>query len=218
MNMELTEIEKQRIKLEETYRTEVRAAMTDGKLPSRIWRFLNSQFGFWLISAGLASFLAWSVGRWEHQRREISEHRRAIKQLDFEIPCRISQIQHRLDHVNALNEPSARETQVKEIIQSMRVPPGTNDSALYPEYARLNLASLVAELFRHEQALGGGNLKDLERVLSHLMGLETFFQVQKAPYSDPKKIAGKICAELWLVRWRNGWWYYSECSREKPFP
>jgi hypothetical protein len=75
MKLELTELEKQRIKLEESSRAEVRSTMSEGKSSSKLWNFLNSQFGLWLITGGLVSLLAWAVGHWNHQREEQSAHR-----------------------------------------------------------------------------------------------------------------------------------------------
>jgi hypothetical protein len=170
----------------------------------------------------LVSFLTWSVGLWNHRRREESEHREAIKKLDFEIPFRFSKVQHSLDQAQRIAEPEKREGRVKDIVDHLRMAPGTNDPALNPDYNGFTLPGLVAELHRHIEALGGNDTDELERVLGHLAGLETFFQQANASYSalysDPKKIGGAIAGDLWLSRWRHGSWYYVEGSREKPFP
>src|SRR4051812_29667706 len=178
--MELSEIEKGRIKLEEIYRAEVRQAISDTKSSSGIWKFLNSQFGLWLITGALVSFLTWSVGLWNHRRREESDHREAIKKLDFEIPFRFSRVQHSLDQAQQITEPAQRERRVKEILDHLRQAPETNDPALNPDYNRFTLPGLVAELHRHVEALGGNNTYELERLLGHLAGLETFFQQANA--------------------------------------
>src|ERR1041385_2688067 len=110
---QLVESDRARIRLEETYRAEIRSALGSAQTGrSRTWTFLNSNLGLWLLSAVFITGFGALYNSWQHDRdiertrqerqtenlritrdreaRDLQARRSAIDRLDREISYRMS--------------------------------------------------------------------------------------------------------------------------------
>lgn len=162
----LSDTEKDKIRLEETYRDEIRKSLA-AKQRSNIWTFLNSSIGLWLLSAIFitAGGALWKQAEASHQQAakeqqakidEATARRKAIGRLDLEIGYRFSQVQQRLYHLTKESlSDDERQRRVRSVVQSFQKPPGTDYSPLYPEFANFSLIALVSELQRYARTSPG---------------------------------------------------------------
>ena len=90
----LTESKKARIRAEEVFREEVRQELADARdsfdRKSRIWSFLNSALGLWLLSAVVLSGVGGAVTWWQRSQALRSLQFDRLQKLNAEIECRIS--------------------------------------------------------------------------------------------------------------------------------
>ena len=135
----LTEEERQRIRLEEQYRLEIRRQIEQEKpKSSRLWTFLNSTFGLWLLSAVVITWASTlytqSLNRrieaqkaQDTAKAEATKNKDLVERLDLEIGYRLSQVQIHL--VSLVTEwgkkkhlafrPDKGQKDVREIIDSL---------------------------------------------------------------------------------------------------
>ena len=96
----LNENEKERIRLEEIYRDEVRQSLKEKKEQS-IWKsvisFLNTGLGLWLLSFFIVTIGGKIITRWIARLKEQTETRTLIRKLDTEISYRLDSIRKYLD-------------------------------------------------------------------------------------------------------------------------
>ncbi|HYX72818.1 MAG TPA: hypothetical protein VE732_08605, partial [Nitrososphaera sp.] len=80
----LTEDEKEKIKLEEEYRFEVRNQLqtANQKESSNLWSFLNSSFGLWLLSAIFITGAGFLYTNYQNSRAESLKNEEIIQKLD----------------------------------------------------------------------------------------------------------------------------------------
>ena len=151
----LSDAEKENIRLEETYRAEIRKSLAP-KQRSGVWTFLNSSFGLWLLSAIFITVggALWKQAEVTHQKAakeqqakidEAIARRQAIGRLDLEIGYRFSQVQQRLYHLSKDSlADDERQRRVQSVVQSFQKPPGGEYSSLYPDFANFSLVALVS--------------------------------------------------------------------------
>ncbi len=162
----LTEQEKDHIRLEESYRHDVRKQLEDGAdKPQRekTWEFLNSAFFLWFLSSvviGLGSFgyTLWDKQRdekqkyWQTQQEENrrqheqrvtieNENRIIRKKLDTEISSRLVYI-HSLTHKEGVvSDPIFEALTVLEKPAESKFP-----ANVIPEHSTRNIPTLLLEL------------------------------------------------------------------------
>lgn len=138
----LDEKERARIREEEIFRSEVRKELSPKAFsPSRrerIWAFLNSTFGFWLLSSIVVGALTWGVTTYLERREIRKTTQERIRRLDLEIS-------NRLDLVQLQARAVTDEKFALDMGRRLVNPPGPNN-AIQPEFANWNLKSLVIEL------------------------------------------------------------------------
>jgi len=222
----LTDQEKEKIKLEEAYRNEVREYFKT-KAPKKsflsfIPRFFNSAFGLWLLSA---IFLPGAVKFYEDYKAEMVDVKRTneeIDKLELEIGYRYSQVLVNLYDlsIDSLQPQISRDYRIEEVRRaalSIGESKNAENTFLYTEYSKWSLLALLAEEKRLLQHLGK-DTDSIDRVIGHISGLKVFYEVRKVDFADVEKVAGNIQEELWLSRWKNGGFYFSEGSMKMPFP
>lgn len=213
----LTDEEADRIRLEEHYRYEIRQRLCTDKQPSRLWAFLNSSFGMWILSAIVLSGLGSLYTKHREQHETQEREQQAVERLDLEIGYRFSQVQVFLYETSRLKIPDQeRESKVRIALLGLTKPPTTTSDFqhLFPEYSTFGLPALIAELRRLES--DPEHIDSLRGVMPHLAGLEVFFEVQDAPLTNPTKVAGAIIDKLVLGRWER-LWYFLDGSKDDPF-
>ncbi len=89
----LTGGEKDRIRLEEVYRREVQLALSRTEpapgLQKRVWTFLNSAVGIFLLSTVVVGGLSWSYAKWDESRHVRRKTEQQAERLVIEIAGRV---------------------------------------------------------------------------------------------------------------------------------
>jgi hypothetical protein len=231
----ISEETKNRIQLEEWYRTEVRDQIQRKKerenrsRSSRLIGFLNSSLGLWMLSAifvtGAGSaYTQWRTAHEEQQKKETQARMDAEKmketteRLRLEVGHRISQT---LGLLSNLSDKRGRGTlgtghnigEVRSVLASFRNGTGQKVAPLYHEFASYSTIGLLTELRRLEPRPDKKN--SLDRAIEDLSGLDGLLEVEKAPLSSPKSVAGAILKRFSSILW--GDFYYLDCPAEAPF-
>jgi len=225
----LTDKDKEQLRLEEQYRSEVRKQL-EGKSPprSRVWLFLNSSFGLWLLSAILITWggtlytqsqnrRAEASKRQEIERAEKLKERELVQRLDLEIAYRFSQFQVHLTYLvsswggkskHLPFQPGKGEKDVREIIDSLSRAAAVKYPPLYEEFGNLSTLALIAELRRHVPEKEQG---DLDHVIADMSGIYIFLDVRKVKISDVYGVGNAVFDGMTLQRWREAHFYFSDC-------
>lgn len=216
----LNENERERIRLEETYRAEVRNKLAE-EAPkpkkSPILAFLNSSLGLWLLSAVFITGAGALFTQYEHARAEDAKRRETIERLDLEISYRYSRVLGDLfrlttrDVNDPVLAPGRTAEDVRQVMSSLNQQPAGGSGALYAEFANLSLPALLAELRRHLT-----NPKEREEVDAALASL-TGEVWSNTDYSSVKGVAAVIQHLLMKPRWRQGYFHFIDCPVEQPF-
>jgi hypothetical protein len=91
--------DKERIRLEEIYRDEVRHGL-DPKSQSATMKFLNSPFGLYLLSTVLIGIVSFSYSRWKEHHDTAMVHREQAEKLRDEMAFRVRQFDIALTAAN----------------------------------------------------------------------------------------------------------------------
>lgn len=222
----LTDLEKQRIQLEESYRTELKQLLNPKEQKSfwnKISSFLNSAFGLWLLSA---IFISGGVKLYEDykaKQTDITKQNESISRLDNEIGYRYSRFLVRLFELTDKNPVSVslskkfKSSDVKKLALSLNSTKNSAEDFLYSEYSNYSLLTLIAEEKRILEKSKTG-YEDVDQVISHITGLEVFYEVRKVDYSDIKGLAIAVEEFLILQRWKNNSFYFLDGNESNPFP
>jgi len=179
-----------------------------------IWKFLNSSFGLWLLSAVFIT----GIGSLYTQQKAAEEEKRKreeiVEKLDLEISFRYSQVLKRLwelstkDQSNLQLAPNATAEDVRKAVVTLTERQANELDPMYPEFGNYGLVTLYAELSRH---LVGQQRTQVETSLARLTG-GAFGEVD---LSNLKAVASRV-QSLILPRWKGSWFYYVDCSLETP--
>ena len=154
----LTEEEMARIRAEEVFRLEVRRTLEAAKpQPSRrqrLWLWLNSAFGLWLLSSVVLTGLTTAYTRYQNQREQQVKKEDAEKRLNTEISGRMFEALKGLatyqnDIRNGkLGPPTDVYGTVVQYLDNSYVYDSSNrkDLSIYPEFQKRNFQSLLIEL------------------------------------------------------------------------
>ena len=94
----MTEEARRKISEEEIYRQEVRQRLDAGQAAgARFWKFLNSNFGIFLLSTVVVTILTGAYTQWQESRKCDRDRETHIAKLDREIGNRIAQVLRHLD-------------------------------------------------------------------------------------------------------------------------
>ncbi|MEX6690877.1 hypothetical protein QTN47_25435 [Danxiaibacter flavus] len=223
----LTDQEKEKIRLEETYRNEVQKLLPQ-KIPKKhlLWfipAFFNSAFGLWLLSAVFLTGGIKLYDDYKAKKEDIQKTNEDIGKLNLEIGYRFSQVLVKLYDlsIDSVTKPKLNKTskidEVRRVALSMGNSKNIENIFLYTEYSNWSLLALLAEEKRLKDHLGKST-DYIYRVIGHISGLKVFYEVRKVDFSDIDKVAGNIQEELWLEDWKLGGFYFSEGSMNSPFP
>lgn len=215
----LTDDEKQRILEEERCRLEIRTKLESQQSPrgGRLVRFLNSNFGLWLLSALFISGLSGVIAWYKEYLAESHRIKDRIERLDIEISYRLSQQVGLLDIEYQDIQGGKPISQPAPSSQDYLDMSLTNQSSsqllsLYPEFAGLSVSGLMAELRRYLDAPSRSEVD--EALLTLTNGTLT-----RGAENNPKIVAGRIFGKVLRVRkeWAAAKFPYTDCSMEMPF-
>jgi cell division protein FtsL len=217
----LSDAEKERIRLEEILRNEIRNELAKNSAgttaSSKFWKFLNSTLGIWLLSAIFISGAGGAFTYVQQRQAEKQKEHDVVERLDLEISYRFSQILLRLYNLTEMTHPRANlsnkhtVSEVKQVLQILHESPSRTITPLYPEFSGLGIPSLMAELKRHTH--DDRTRKEIDLTLAAVTGKD----IEDGDLSDVNAKAGAILQGLMLPRWKNSAFYFIDCSEAAPF-
>ncbi len=216
--IDLTEVEKAKIEIEEKYRFEFRRHIEEKpekkSLPKTIWETLNSSFGLWLLSAIFITGVGAVYTQYQNSNTERLKTKDLVERLDLEIGYRFSQVQIQLFSLvdtKDKNYPFLEgkgENDVRKILDNLSQPPKDRIIPLYQEFSNLSTVALIAELRRY---VPENERNEIDGVLAHLSGIYIFLDAEKANLSDTYGVAKLIFRDLMLQRWKDSRFYFTDC-------
>jgi len=177
--------------------------------------FFNTPLGLLVLSTIFVPVVANQYQ--QHQLAAASDLKRGetIGRLDFEIGFRLSETQARLCKGADLATPGERTAAAEEALAGLRDCSVKSREHLYPEYSEFCFPALLAELKR--LVPDDRTREQLDRAIAHLTGLDTMLEVERAPLSDPRAVAGVILDHAVLARWKETTrWYFLDGSHHSP--
>lgn len=217
----LSDSERERMRLEESYRHEVRTQLAGSGPKSRrsaAWAFLNSSFALWLLSAVFITGAGALFTRYQENREEEASRRERIERLDLEISYRYSLVLGQLwDLTNGdVNNPVLAQgrtaADVERVMAWLNQRPSKDAGWLYPEFAAYELPGLLAEL-RRFLADEPDERQKVDAALAKVAG-RVWTNTENPSI---KGLAAVIQRLLMTDRWRQGYFYYIDCPVEQPF-
>jgi len=225
----LADAERLKIRLEEQFRIEIRKQLEEKKSNQpRLWAFINSSFGLWLMSAILVTWAGTIYTQWQSRRADsekslaaqtadFARNKELVERLDLEISHRFSEFQ--IDLVYLVNDWGGKSTRytfrsgksekdVRKAIDSLLQPPQNDAPILYPEFSKMGTLALITELRRHVPAK---EQEDLDHVTADLSGIYVFLDVKKIKTDDVYAVGNAVFKTMVLPRWRAGQFYFSDC-------
>lgn len=223
-----------RIRQEEVLRAEIRKELTppaphiDDGWQQKIWKFLNSTFGIWLLSTVVVAGVVHFYDRQQTAHREIEAEkkeqdaqfrrtREAYERITIEIAFRFSSTMARLKAASEkFGERLDAESQrsISEAFDPLHMPAVGKNLPLYPEYKSYSGLALIAELRRHA---GVAERLTLTEILATTSGL---IEETIGDKIRPERSASVVALEL-LRRMRYSGWNvgfpYVGCPDTKPF-
>jgi hypothetical protein len=89
----LSEVDRERLRLEEVFREEVRKTLQQPKTTGqRVFDFFNSSLGVFILSAILLGGLSAAATKWFENHQRHAQERETIRRLDIEIAYRLDQL------------------------------------------------------------------------------------------------------------------------------
>lgn len=145
---DLSELDRHRIRLEESYRIEVRKELDSSK-GSRVFAFLNSNLVIWVLSAVFISAGGFLWQCWQN-RQALNEFK---ERASLEVAYRLSQTLIRLYELSDPNDhrklaPNHTIQEVNATLDEFVKAPGSRIGQLYPEFSSMNTIGVLAELRR----------------------------------------------------------------------
>lgn len=213
----LPDAERERIRLEESYRLEVRNQLnTDA--PKRkgpgAWAVLNSSFGLWVLSAVFITGAGALFTQRQEAHASAAKRQETIERLDLEISYRISRVLGDLFSLApATTTDSAQagaegDADVRIVLESLQRRPPKNSNFLYREFAEFELPALMAELRRH--------LPDDDERVAVDRALATVAGGIHLKEASVTGAANAIHRDVLLGRWKQEYFYYVDCPIETP--
>lgn len=139
----LTDEEKQRIRQEEIFRQEVRETLGQDKkavsFQAKLWKFVNTTFGIWLLSTVAVGLITWSFTSWNENKEKERITKESIRKLDVEIFVRVNNFSKLLESINKLK-------QFMLAIDTLDRSDLILSAGVFPEYKERTLGSLLLEL------------------------------------------------------------------------
>jgi hypothetical protein len=214
----LSEEEKKRIEVIETYKFEVIDKLQTKKSKkfglAMVFSFFNSKFGLWVLSAIFVSGGVKVYDDYKVKQENEKTRSEIIEKLDNEIAFKFNKLLGAIDlmkekEVEVISDQIfSNMEEAKSFALWIKKETGKEENYLYEEYKYWSLLALLVEQKRQLDHL---KIKDpeLEEVISHLNELQNFFENRQLNYHDIDSIKEIIQENLVLSRWKsNGLFSY----------
>jgi len=169
----------------------------------RIWSFLNSNFGLWLLSSVMVGLITFGYTKLNDHLAEKRLKERQVVKLDIEIEGRFYQLLEKIKrNSESLNIDTTNNPVVKNMLFEFKGnPTGENERfySIYPEFQNRSIVSLIIELSSISE-----NKKDVEKMkeVSKCIFANKFIPLNIENTND---IIDTIDDKLILNRWRKYW-------------
>ena len=208
----LSEYEKEKIKLTETYRAEVMSEIMKEKEKKRGYfkylSYLDSKLVIWLISV---IFAIGGLKTYEDYKTKVIAdytNQEAVDKLDLEISYKFNRLFSALDEMEkeiddeTTTTPYNKRSEVHNITQRIGQFSGNGGEYLYPEYAHRGLLSLMVEQRRKLIQLNK-EVSSLDEVIAKMADISSYFEGKDIDYSDIPTLKRLISSELMLPAWNR---------------
>jgi hypothetical protein len=179
----LTEEKKNQIRLEETYRAEIRRSLQSDKTSrrQRLLDFLNSAFGLWVLSTCVVGALTFAYTSQKEAGESTRLRREACERLEVEIARRMSELEYEFRRVEAQHGIDSQRGRLFEALNTVRSP----RYPVFKEFKNRPLSSILFERYHLASEHEVANWKSLFDLAS---ALETSYQTPSLP-ADTKAIS-----------------------------
>lgn len=208
----LSEQEKKRIEVVETYKFEVKDKLEYQKARKfglgMVYSFFNSKFGLWVLSAIFVSGGVKVYDDYKVKQENEKTRGEIIEKLDNEISYKFDRVLASLELIKE-KEPEGVWDQefttmeeAKNFALGINKDSGQEENYLYEEFKYWSLLALMVEQNRQLKHLG---IKDaeLEEVIRQLNEMSKFFENKQVNFEDLKSIQKIIRENLVLGRWKS---------------
>lgn len=202
---EINETEKARILAEEKYREEIRADLAKLRTPStrrqRLWNFLNTSLGIWLLSSIVLGGFGFLYTTSQSLMTERRSKATSVRKLDTEIASRFLQW-YRIGEVEEIKRDFAEPSAFARFYGWLIKPPNQAANFLYviypvfPEYEQRPLISLVTEL---RTLVDGSQELELDKVVDRLVTWDPIID----PQGSFSAYREKVLELFMLPRWKK---------------
>jgi hypothetical protein len=145
----LSDSDKQRIRAEEIFRSEVRRELEAKKRQlrgwQRAWSLANTSFGIWFLSTIVIGLVTWSYSSVQEHARTNERKAETVRKLDTELTGRIHGALVQLEALRRRLEGKAYDATRSETFATA-VQALDSANSIYPEYRSRSFSSLVLEL------------------------------------------------------------------------
>jgi len=116
--------------------------MADGR-QSKVWEFLNSNFGLFIMSSIVVSFMTWSYTQWTDSLEKKQELSEKVTKLDTEISYRVQVMQNYFESECSNESHLSRDTfqDIDDIYSA-----AASYNAIFPENDAKDLHTLIWEM------------------------------------------------------------------------
>ncbi len=155
----------------------------DHSLAARLWLFLNSTFGIFLMSTVFISLFSWGYNQWSSSRVQLAEKERTWKRLQVEVSNRIRFIE-RMTYRFPSREYSVIRSAIYGYDPQGNVNPSwiRHYSPVFPEYKERSLSSLIWELASVD---AGQRQRQIDDLRNNAYQIESCFD--RLEYSEVKR-------------------------------
>jgi hypothetical protein len=208
----LSEQEKKRIEVVETYKFEVKDKLEYQKARKfglgMVYSFFNSKFGLWVLSAIFVSGGVMVYDDYKVKQENEKTRGEIIEKLDNEISFKFDRVLASLELIKE-KEPEgvwdqefSTMEEAKNFALGINKDSGKEENYLYEEFKHWSLLALMVEQNRQLKHLGIHDT-ELEGVIRQLNELSKFFENRQVNYEEIKSIQEIIRENLVLGRWKS---------------
>jgi hypothetical protein len=231
----LTEDERNRIRAEEIFRRSLeKEFIPPVTLRSRVWQFLNSGVGLWLLATvavgGITTYYSRNLETKATRRKEarsddviIRQQKLRVQKVDLEIEGRLSQ------YLNSLRDSDRAKRAASETLSNgnsvdwksqaqnwyaLKGAPSAQQVKLYtsifPEFRDQSLVGLLVDL---SARVSSTEREPIQSVLAHVI---SDLNMKPSDFLDSEAVARLVHKDVLLPRWQTIF-PYVRCPSETPF-
>ena len=208
----LSEQEKKRIEVVETYKFEVKDKLEYQKARKfglgMVYSFFNSKFGLWVLSAIFVSGGVKVYDDYKVKQENEKTRGEIIEKLDNEISYKFDRVLASLELIKE-KEPEgvwdqefSTMEEAKNFALGINKDSGKEENYLYEEFKYWSLLALMVEQNRQLKHLGIQDA-ELEEVIRQLNEMSKFFENRQVNFEDLKSIQKIVRENLVLGRWKS---------------